>query len=146
MKNMLKLSVSAVIGLLLMPAAIAGLSQPADVDVDLVSNVASGDMVSARNAESDNVFIGCGVRNFDFGDGTTFEFGFCQAEDAEGDRALCSTESPHLLDAVKAMSDYSYISFSFTVDVDENGNEVATCRRIGSSIQSFYLPKIKGKK
>jgi hypothetical protein len=146
MKTIYKCILSAGLTLLMMSTTFAGQVQPALVDVDLENNFAGGDMVSARASKDDDVFIGCGIRNFDFDEGDPYAFGFCQAEDADGDRALCFTENPHLLDAMKALSDYSYITFSYTVETDEEGNESSTCTRIGNSTQSFYLSKTKENK
>jgi len=117
----------------------AGQTQPAPVDVDLDNRTASGDMLTARFDDGDDVFIGCGIRKFDFGGVSgEFQFGFCQAEDSEGERAFCTTESLHLLDAMQATSDYSFVTFSW--DEDD------ICTRIGFSTQSFYLPSKKNKK
>ena len=117
----------------------AGQTQPAPVDVDLDNRTASGDMLTARFDDDDDVYIGCGIRKFDLGGvGSEFQFGFCQAEDSEGEVAFCTTESVHLLDAMTATSDYSYVTFSW----DEDG----VCTRIGFSTQSFYLPSKKTKK
>jgi len=113
----------------------AGQSQPAEVAVDLTNLTASGDMLSARLDRDDDVFIGCGIRVFDDGAGGTFEFGFCQAEDNEGERGFCNTDSTGLLEAMKATSDFSFVTFSW----DEDG----VCTRIGFSTQSFYLPNMR---
>ena len=113
--------------------AFGGATQPAPVMIDLVNRAAQGDMWTARSSKNANELIGCGVRTFDNGGGGQFEFGFCQAVDADGVEAFCFTESPELADAVKAISDYSFITFSW----DEDGE----CTRIGSSTQSFYLPR-----
>jgi len=112
--------------------AVAGLTESIEVEVDLVNWTASGDMRTARNDKDKEVFIGCGVRTLDL-DPEPFYFGFCQAEDAEGDTIICSTVSEGLLFAMNATADNSFVTFSW----DEN-NE---CTRIGFSTQSFYLPK-----
>ncbi len=125
------LSLAAVIAAL-SGAAIAGMVQPAPVDVDLTTRFAGGDMLSARYAPNKNEFIGCGVRKFDDGAGGATAFGFCQAEDAKGERGFCNTNNEDLLDAIEASADYGYISFSW----DKDG----ICRRIGFSNQSFYVP------
>ena len=44
-----------------------------------------------------------------------------------------------LLDGIQSIADNSFITFSWTDD----GTGALTCTRIGSSTQSFYLPKIK---
>ncbi len=114
-------------------AAMAGMVQPARVDVDLVNLTAGGDMLSARYAPNKNEFIGCGVRKFDDGAGGATAFGFCQAEDEKGERAFCNTDNEDLLDAIEASADYGYVSFSW----DE---KTQRCTRIGFSNQSFYVP------
>ena len=124
-------------------AAFAGLSQPAPVTIDLVNGFAQGDQLSARNAKNDVEYIGCGIRATELLDGTVFQFGFCQAADADGVQLTCFTQNPDLIDAMKATSDYAFITFSFT----EIGEDEYDCRRIGYSTQSFYLPNTttKGK-
>ncbi|WP_375203627.1 hypothetical protein [Hyphococcus sp.] len=114
-------------------AAIAGMVQPAPVDVDLATFFAGGDMLSARYAPNKNEFIGCGVRKFDDGVGGATAFGFCQAEDAEGERAFCNTDNEDLLDVIEASADYGYVTFTW----DEKTGQ---CLRIGFSNQSFYVP------
>ena len=116
-------------------AAYAGLTQPAVVEVDLVGGFAQGDQVTARTAKEDNVFIGCGIRIFD--NGVPFTFGFCQAEDSDGDHIICVTQEPGLLEAMRSTSAYAFITFSW----DENDE----CTRIGFSTQSFYLPNFTTK-
>ena len=81
--------------------AVAGLVQPAPVDVDLVNMFAQGDQHTARTSAGDTEFIGCGTRSFDDGMGNTFRFGFCQAEDADGDNITCFTQSDALLDEMR---------------------------------------------
>lgn len=113
--------------------AIAGSVQPFPVDVDLTTNNANGDMVTARYSANDTEFIGCGIRKFDDGAGGATAFGFCQAEDADGERGFCNTDNEDLLDAISSSADFSFVTFSW----DEDGR----CTRIGFSNQSFYLPK-----
>lgn len=117
--------------------AYAGLVQPAPVDVDLTNFFAQGDQFTARQSAGDTQFIGCGSRTFDDGLGSSFKFGFCQAEDADGDSVTCFTQNPVLLDAMRSTSDYAYITFSWRDD----GAGGAECIRVGHSTQSFYLPK-----
>ena len=117
--------------------AIAGKTLPVDVNVDLTDLFAEGDQWTARTSPGDLEFIGCGVRNFDDGVGGVTAFGFCQAEDADGDRAFCNTANEDLLDAMEATSAFAYITFSWNLDGE--------CIRIGNSTQSFYLPEFKTK-
>ena len=131
--------------LLVSGIVLAGYTQPAAVQV-LVnpdgSGFAEGDMVTARFADNDLDFIGCGVRTFADGAGV-FESGFCQARMADGSpdgvSGFCNVFNPELLDTMKATSDFSYVTFSW--------NEFGECTRIGFSTQSFYIPEsLEGKK
>ena len=118
----------------------AGRYLPVPVEVDFDERVASGDMLTAANDnQNKDVFIGCGTRNIDDGVGGIFSFAFCQAQDAEGDVVTCSTQNPALVEAVRAISDFSFIIFRWSVDELEN----VTCRSIGVSTQSWYLDKVK---
>ena len=117
--------------------AYAGLVQPAPVDVDLVGLFAQGDQLTARSSAGDTEYIGCGSRTTDDGLGFSFRFGFCQAEDADGESITCFTQNPVLIEAMRATSDYAYITFSW----QDDGAGGAECIRVGHSTQSFYLPK-----
>lgn len=119
--------------------ASAGLKQPAPVVIDLVNMIATGDQVTARIADDDVSFIGCGIRVTDDGVNPPFAFGFCQAGDSEENQITCFTQSPNLLQAMGANSDFAFITFNW----DENGD----CTRVGFSTQSFYQPNFttKGK-
>ena len=119
-------------------SANAGLTQPAEVDVDLVNGFASGDQVSARYSTNKVEFIGCGMRRRVDSTGAYFDNGFCQAADAAGETFTCITTDAGLLEAIHASGDYGYIVFSWDVATGE-------CRRIGFSNQSFYLPKGLGR-
>ncbi|MGB0513427.1 MAG: hypothetical protein ACPGJE_01150, partial [Wenzhouxiangellaceae bacterium] len=59
----MKKSILSVALVLAGATAYAGFVQPAVVDVDLDNRFASGDMVSARFADDDVSFIGCGTRH-----------------------------------------------------------------------------------
>ena len=122
----------------------AGYLQPAPVLVAFNpdgSGDAQGDMVTARFSDSALELIGCGVRYFDDGAGGSTEFGFCQARmddgSEEGLRGFCNTTNSGLLDAMKATSDFSFVTFSW--------NAQSECTRIGFSTQSFYLPEFAKK-
>lgn len=119
---------------MLATTAQAGLTQPAEVDVDLANNFAEGDQVSARYSVNLTEFIGCGMRKRLTASGTYFTSGFCQAEDKAGEKILCQTLDAGLIDAMGSSGAYAFITFSWdptTLD----------CTRIGFSNQSFYLPK-----
>ena len=116
-------------------AVFAGLAQPAPITItiDPVDNSGSaqGDMVTARFSDNDVENIGCGIRVIENESGG-FQFGFCQATDSEETQAFCTTQNANLLEAMKAVSAYSFITFSFDADGE--------CTRIGFSSQALYIP------
>ncbi len=117
--------------------AFAGLVQPAVVFIDEANMFAQGDMWTARTANNDVEFIGCGIRVFDDGASPPLFFGFCQAQDSAEVLIVCFTESADLVEAIKAISDTSFLTFSWNASLE--------CTQIGTSTQSFYLPKFKTK-
>lgn len=116
--------------------ASAGFVQPAPVTIDFTNRVATGDMYTARNSVNAFEFIGCGVRYNSAG----LTSAFCQAGlgEADSQKITCFTTNPALVEALRAISAFSFITFSW----DADGN----CTRIGVSTQSFYLPDFKAKK
>jgi hypothetical protein len=115
--------------------AMAGLVQPVPVTVTLNadgSGAANGAMTTARFSTDTVQYIGCGVRKFDDGAGGVTTYGFCQASDDKGNLGFCSTENVALLEALQSISAYSFITFAWRAD--------GTCRTIGNSTQSFYIP------
>jgi hypothetical protein len=135
MKKILTLITSLAV---LLPAlAFAGLTQPAPVIVDLDNYFAAGDQWTARSSKNADELIGCGVLHIDDGQGFTYNWGFCQATDADGVNTQCFTETPSLLETMRATSAFAYIDFSW----DEDGN----CTRVRYSTQSFYLPRFTTK-
>jgi hypothetical protein len=129
------LTTGAAVAAALAASAYAGFAQPAPVDVDLTVGLAQGDQLTARADADPDVFIGCGTRTIRTGGGTLVRTGFCQARDAADEQVVCFTQDADLLDAMRALSDFAFITFSF-VDDGAGGFE---CRRVGSSTQSFYL-------
>lgn len=136
-----KYLIAAVVLTMIGGVAVAGLTQPQPVDVDLDNMFAQGDQYTARTTTDDTQFIGCGSRTFDDGMGNSFVFGFCQAEDADGDTVTCFTQNPVLIEAMRSTSDFAFITFSWIDD----GQDGAECIRVGHSTQSFYLPNFKTK-
>ena len=118
--------------------AVAGLVSPVEVVIDDNNKFAHGDMWTARTADNNVEAIGCGIKLEDVGAGGVSTFGFCQAVDADDVYVGCITFNEELVEAIKSISDFSYILFSW----DENGE----CTRIDISTQSVYLPKFKVKK
>lgn len=115
--------------------ASAGLYQPVPVQIDFTNRTASGDMLTARDSVNPNEFIGCGVRYSSAG----LVYAFCQAGIGpdEGQYFTCYTFNPALVDAIKSIGDFSYITFRW--------NEDGECTYIGNSTQSFYVPDLKSK-
>lgn len=129
--------ISAAALALVSTVASAGLYQPRPVTLDIPGRFADGDMLTARDSLNPGDFIGCGVRSLSSG----YSWGFCQAgfSQTEGEFFTCVTEDPNLLDAIKALDDFSYIVFRWDNEVDGN------CTFIGNSTQSFYVPDLKAK-
>lgn len=96
------------------------------------SGTARGSMSTARYSENNVELIGCGTRNIDIGGGTLFEFGFCQATDANDTAVFCSTDNPDLVKSIRAISAYAFLIFSWDANLQ--------CNRIGMSTQSIHLP------
>jgi hypothetical protein len=128
--------VISVAGLILgWSAAMAGLVQPAPVEVTLFGNGAgraAGDMVSARFSKDSVAFIGCGVRRIYSIDGSFGVFGFCEARTSSGVTGTCFSQDPALIESLASISDYSFIIFSW--------NASGACTSIGNSTQSVYIP------
>lgn len=132
----IKQLLSAVALTCLAQTVMGGATITSPVDVNLDGRTAIGGQLSARVSDNTNEFIGCGTRIFDDGLGNSFAFGFCQAEDAAGDAIFCSTQTPGLIDAMKSLTAYAFITFSWR----EVEPDVFECIRVGFSTQSFYLP------
>jgi hypothetical protein len=126
--------ISAAALILVSSVASAGKYSPQELIFDMTNRTASGDMLTVRNSLNPLEFIGCGVRHL-----SGLTWGFCQAgiSEVEGEFFTCYTEDPNLLEAIKALDDFSWITFRWDVD----GN----CAYIGNSTQSFYLPDFKAK-
>jgi hypothetical protein len=132
----------AAVGLLALisATALAGLQQPAPVVVTLNpdgSGSAFGNMATARFSDNDVEYIGCGVRRVAGAAGPIL-FAFCQANTADEVVGFCETEDTVLVDSIDGLSDYSFITFAWNAD--------GTCRSVGFSTQSFYIPDHSKKK
>ena len=113
--------------------AFAGLYLPERVTVDLDNRLANGDMWSARFSKGKKEFIGCGIYTLDDLNGSYAAFAFCQARDKDNVVAFCATQNEGLIEAIRALVDFSSITFRW----DENDQ----CTDIGSSTQSYFLDK-----
>lgn len=118
-------------------AGSAGNSDEVPVTIDKEFRYAQGSQSSARFADNDLEAIGCGATVQDTEEGV-LSFGFCQAVDATGDVALCTTFSPELIGAINAISNYGFIRF--------NWNEQDECVSIRNSTQSIYIPDFRSEK
>lgn len=135
-----KYLISVAAGALLSTGAFAGAYLDVPVSIDLDERMALGSMVTVRSSKSP-ALIGCGARYF----GNVFVFGFCQAAydatpDENGgltDGVTCFTEDPLLIEAIRSISDFSFIQFSW----EDDGFGGARCTQIGVSTQSWYIPK-----
>jgi hypothetical protein len=103
------------------------------VEIDLVERSARGNMLDARFSDNEFERIGCGISSFAFSDGSVSQQGWCQASLMKGENTICFTENWALLDSIKAINDYSFISFRW----DKAGD----CSSIYVSTQSQYIPK-----
>jgi len=110
--------------------AAGGAYSPAPVVIDFDNQLATGGMYTARISDDPYVFIGCGLR----APAPGVTFGFCQAQvgPALEDYVSCFTEDPVQVATIGAMDDFSWVSFRWDAD--------GSCRSIGNSTQSFYLP------
>ena len=111
--------------------AFAGLHMPESVMVDVDERLAKGDIWTARFSDGEADFIGCGIYTLDDLNGSYAAFAFCQARDANEVVAFCATQNEGLIEAIRAIADFSSITFRW----DENDQ----CTDIGSSTQSYYL-------
>lgn len=107
----------------------------ASIEVEIVDNgdgsgSAFGAMPITRHSEDEVAYIGCGTRNIDTGGGSLFTFAFCQAGDADGNEAFCSTQNPALVESIRAIADTSFVIFAWTTSGE--------CRQIGLSTQSLH--------
>ena len=138
-KHILSIFVLALVG----TTSLAGESIQNFVTITIDSGFgnANGNQLAAKTSANDVEYIGCGVRNTEDGIFPPFRFGFCQAGDAAGNTVFCDTFNPNLIDSMRSISDYAYITFSWR-EIAPNENE---CIFVGSSTQSFYLPDKKAK-
>jgi hypothetical protein len=120
MKTNYKALVSSVAGALVCTSAFAGAALEVPLSIDYGQQVAEGNMLTVRSSKSPSELIGCGVRYFSDGVGGTFAFGFCSAaydvNEETFDGITCTTQNPGVVDALRSISDFSYIIFSWVDD------------------------------
>jgi len=153
MKSVLTIVVVAMA--LMSPTLYAGSFATWEVSISFLtvnSGEASGNMWSVRSSKNDVESIGCSYKGvvdavhddwMPWGHAVN-QWAWCWALDADGVQARCFTEDPNLLDALQAISPFSYIRFEFT-DYDEASN-IGLCTRFDFSTQSRHLPNFTTKK
>lgn len=114
------------------PLAWSGSTSDILVEIDLVERSARGNLLDARFSANEFERIGCGISSFAFPNGETSQQGWCQASLTKGENTICFTENWALLDSIKAIDDYSYISFRW--------DKLGDCSSIYVSTQSQYIP------
>lgn len=111
-------------------AAWAGLKSTWYASVDTTNRVAYGSYGSARGSADTVQAIGCSVQSFST---STSARVICEAQDANGNSAYCSSTVPALVTAATSQSGDSYIYFTW----DANG----TCTYLYVSNSSNFAPR-----
>jgi hypothetical protein len=141
----------AVVGLALMSSALyAGrATENTGVEINFDAGWAAGVMWPVRSSDNDVEYIGCSYKgveqpfhspNMPWNKPVT-QYAWCHAMDASEEYVACFTKNQDLLDALKAISPFSYVRFEFVdlVEIPEGG-WVGECTRFDFSIQSMHLP------
>jgi hypothetical protein len=132
---MKKLIAGLVLTILMTAAAQAGMGPIiADVAVtDLGGGLTqvSGQMISVRFTKDDVQTIGCSVRA-DIGGVARVS---CAATDIDGNRHVCFSIDPSMIDAAKSISPYSFIRFIY--------DQTAECTSLLVAVRSHHIPDIR---
>jgi hypothetical protein len=119
------------------------------------SGFAEGTMWNARSSDDDVQAIGCSYKgvvepvHYDYfpWEYPVNNWAWCRARDADGVQVFCFTDDPHLLDALQAVSAFSYVGFEFAKLEDLPGlGLTGLCTRLDISTQSLHLPEFQTKK
>lgn len=120
------------------------------VSIDFDEGFADGAMWPTRSSVNDVEYIGCSYKgvaqpflspNMPWKQPVT-QWAWCQAMDADGAYVACFTKNQDLLDALQAISPFSYIRFYFT---DLDAHNIGECTRFDFSTQSLHLPDFSTK-
>ena len=122
------LLIASAMNLAATPSAVAqfnstGLDSTNPVHVDLINNVARGDLRTARDDAKNNVYIGCEVSSSDDGQSAPSVFGTCQAQDNKEQDVMCTTTSATLVSAIQSMHADSNLTFYFRPYFDSFGSK-----------------------
>jgi hypothetical protein len=120
------------------------------VFIDFDNGVAEGAMWPTRSSDNDVEFIGCSYKGAEEAVLSPFmpwnqpvkQWAWCQAMDPYGAYVACFTKSRNLLDALRAISPFSYIRFEFK---NLDARNIGECTRFDFSIQSLHLPDFSTK-
>ena len=139
-----------VILLALMPATLyAGAVATGTLSIEFASEdsgEASGNMWLTRSSKNDLEVIGCSFKGELDGQGGSYKWAWCRARDASGLEVFCITEDENLLDALQAISPFSWVRFVFENATQRNdGVWIADCTRFDISTQSLHLPNFATK-
>jgi len=118
-----------------------------DVDengVVLDSGRVTGNMWNARSSKNDVEAIGCFYRAIENEDGSVHKWGRCRAWDANEVTVVCYTFNPEMLDALQAITAFSYVRFWFT-EPDPENNNIRYCTQFHISTRSIHLPEFTTK-
>ena len=148
------LTIVVVVLALMAPTLYAGAAAGWTVSVDIDGGEAFGNMWPVRSSKNDLEIIGCSSKGeVDLDTLDSWKWGWCRARDASGLEVFCITEDENLLDAMQAISPFSWVRFVFEsayIYQPDEGDAyyVADCTRFDISTQSLHLPLFatKGKK
>ncbi len=121
----------AVVTLICGTAALAGTRVGySDCEINLSSRLAHCNLADARDATSGSTYVKCELSTYSTG---TQQYVHCQARNAAGDFAYCSSTNPNFVSVVQAMGDDSLIYFKW------DANYACTYLEIDNS--SVYAPR-----
>ncbi len=129
MKTKNLMTVGIVGTLLAGTAAWAGVKTIYNVGINTSTRAAYGSMGTARSSADSNQYIGCAVLGYSTGSSSVI----CQAQDASGVAAYCTSTNPAIVTAATSQSGDAYLYFNY----DASG----TCTYLYVSNVSNYAPR-----
>lgn len=120
------------------------------VEINFDQGWADGVMWPTRSSDNDVEYIGCSYKgaaepflspNMPWKKPVT-QWAWCHAMDADQAYVACFTNNEDLLNALRAISPFSYVRFAFT---DLDAHNIGECTRFDFSIQSLHLPDFSTK-
>lgn len=144
MKSILTIVIAVVVSALMPSTLYAGAAATGEVSIEFYTEdtgEAFGNMWLARSSKNDVEIIGCSFKGELDGQGGSLKWGWCRARNASGVEVLCLTDDENLLDALQAISPFSWVRFLFKNAIQEDGVWYADCTRFDISTQSLHLPE-----